>query len=79
MEREIEEQIINEMQALIDKYLERCNGLDENSDEDDSVSKLVSFTLNQFFELKKIVNETIIEIKSIQEKYKDHLKDEANG
>ena len=78
MEREIEEQIINEMQALIDKYLERCNGLDENSDEDESVYKLVSFTLNQFFELKKIVNETIIEIKSIQEKYKDHLKDESN-
>lgn len=78
MEREIEEQIINEMQALIDKYLERCNSLDEYSDEDENVSKLVSFTLNQFFELKKIVNETIIEIKSIQEKYKDHLKDESN-
>lgn len=78
MEQEIEEQIINEMEALIDKYLERCNSLDEYSDEDESVSKLVSFTLNQFFELKKIVNETIIEIKSIQEKYKDHLKDESN-
>lgn len=78
MEQEIEEQIINEMQALINKYLERCNGLDEYSDEDESVSKFVSFTLNQFFELKKIVNETIIEIKSIQEKYKDHLKDESN-
>ena len=79
MEQEIEEQIINEMQALIDKYLERCNSLDEFSDEDESVSKFVSFTLNQFFELKKIVNETIIEIKSIQEKYKDHLKDESNA
>ena len=78
MEQEIEEQIINEMESLIDKYLERCNSLDEYSDEDESVSKLVSFTLNQFFELKKIVNETIIEIKSIQEKYKDHLKDESN-
>ena len=78
MEQEIEEQIINEMQALIDKYLERCNSLDENSDEDESVSKFVSFTLNQFFELKKIVNETIIQIKSIQEKYSDDLKGEGN-
>lgn len=78
MDTEIEKQIINEMETLINKYFERCDSLDEYSDEDESVSKFLSFTLNQFFELKKIVNETIIEIKSIQEKYKDHLKDESN-
>lgn len=78
MDTEIEKQIINEMEALINKYLERCDSLDEYSDEDESVSKFVSFTLNQFFELKKIVNETIIQIKSIQEKYSDDLKGEGN-
>ena len=46
MDTEIEKQIINEMEALINKYLERCDSLDEYSDEDQSVSKFVSFTLN---------------------------------
>ena len=82
MEREIEEQINDELEVVMFKFGQKLQRLEEKRftalEESETISKSLGITLNVCFEIKKVMNETIVQIKSIQEKYKDHLKDESN-
>ena len=82
MEREIEEQINDELEVVMFKFGKKLQRLEDKRitalEQSITTSKSLGITLDMCFEIKKAMNETIIEIKSIQEKYKDHLKDESN-
>lgn len=82
MEQEIEEQINDELEVVMFKFGQKLQRIEEKRiaalEEVETMSKSLGVTLEMCFEIKKVMDETIIEIKSIQEKYKDHLKDESN-
>lgn len=83
MEQEIEEQINDELEVVMFKFGQKLQRLEDKRitalEESTTTSKSLGVTLEMCFEIKKVMDETIIEIKSIQEKYKDHLKDESNA
>lgn len=82
MDTEIEEQISDELKVVMFKFGQKLQRLEEKKNDEleksETISKALGISLDMCFEIKKLINEIMLEIKTIQEKYSDDLKGEGN-
>ena len=80
MTREIEEQILEEIEVIMFKFNRSlgniCEKYNDELDEADSINKQLDCNQEMIFQLRKCLDNTLINIKTIQEKYEKELQDE---
>ena len=79
MTREIEEQILEEIEVIMFKFQRSlgniCESFNNRLDEADSINKQLDCNQEMIFQLRKCLDNTLINIKSIQEKYEKELSE----